>query len=86
MDCPRVRYPQFNDTVEADLAEHGYKVMADPSEQVDKVRGEAAAPGGGGREVQGAGPPGEGGSHPGLLPCGLTRCWPAARLDVPCPR
>lgn len=37
MDCPRVRYPQFNDTVEAELAEHGYKVMADPSEQVDKV-------------------------------------------------
>jgi hypothetical protein len=39
MDCPRVRYPQFNDTVEGDLAEHGYKVMADPSEQVDKVGG-----------------------------------------------
>lgn len=34
MDCPRVRYPQFNDEVEADLAEHGYKVLADPSEQV----------------------------------------------------
>ena len=37
MDCPRVRYPQFNDEVEGDLAEHGYKVLTDPSEQVDKV-------------------------------------------------
>ncbi|GMH41526.1 hypothetical protein BSKO_09436 [Bryopsis sp. KO-2023] len=37
MDCPRVRYPQFNDEVEQDLAEHGYKVLAGPSEQVDKV-------------------------------------------------
>ncbi|MEW5308429.1 MAG: hypothetical protein WDW38_000392 [Sanguina aurantia] len=37
MDCPRVRYPHFNDVVEADLAEHGYMVLADPSEQVDKV-------------------------------------------------
>ena len=37
MDCPRVRYAQFNDVVEADLADHGYRVMTDPSEQVDKV-------------------------------------------------
>ncbi|GFH31853.1 uncharacterized protein HaLaN_30973, partial [Haematococcus lacustris] len=27
----------FNDAVESDLADHGYKVLADPSEQVDKV-------------------------------------------------
>jgi len=37
MDCPRVRYPQFNDVVEEDLAEQGYKVMTGPSEQVDKI-------------------------------------------------
>ena len=34
LDCPRVRYAQFNDVVEADLAEHGFKVMTDASEQV----------------------------------------------------
>jgi dynein heavy chain len=34
MDCPRVRYAQFNDVVEADLADHGYKVMIETSEQV----------------------------------------------------
>ncbi len=34
MDCPRVRYPQFNDVVEADLADQGYKVLTEPSEQV----------------------------------------------------
>lgn len=28
MDCPRVRYAQFNDTVEGDLAEHGFQVGA----------------------------------------------------------
>lgn len=32
-----MRYPQFNDVVEAELSEAGYKVMAEPSEQVDKV-------------------------------------------------
>eukprot|EP00951_Prasinocladus_malaysianus_P017874 scaffold141645_cov42-Prasinocladus_malaysianus.AAC.1 len=37
MDCPRVRYADFNDAVEADLAARGYKVMTDPSEQVDKI-------------------------------------------------
>ncbi|GLI59150.1 hypothetical protein VaNZ11_000978 [Volvox africanus] len=37
MDCPRVRYPQFNDVVEADLADQGYKVLTEPSEQVDKI-------------------------------------------------
>ena len=37
LDCPRVRYPQMNDVVEGDLAECGFKVMTDPSEQVDKV-------------------------------------------------
>ncbi|KXZ49756.1 DHC2 protein [Gonium pectorale] len=37
MDCPRVRYPQFNDVVEADLADQGYKVLIEPSEQVDKI-------------------------------------------------
>nr|Q9SMH3.1 RecName: Full=Dynein-1-alpha heavy chain, flagellar inner arm I1 complex; AltName: Full=1-alpha DHC; AltName: Full=Dynein-1, subspecies f [Chlamydomonas reinhardtii]CAB56598.1 1-alpha dynein heavy chain [Chlamydomonas reinhardtii] len=37
MDCPRVRYPQFNDVVEADLADQGFKVLTEPSEQVDKV-------------------------------------------------
>ena len=37
MDCPRVRYPAFNDEVEGDLSENGYRVMAGPSEQVDKV-------------------------------------------------
>ena len=37
MDCPRVRYPQLNDIVEADLEKNGYKVLADSSEQVDKV-------------------------------------------------
>ena len=39
MDCPRVRYAQFNDVVEADLADHGYKVMADASEQVGRGEG-----------------------------------------------
>ncbi|KAG0555975.1 hypothetical protein KC19_11G016800 [Ceratodon purpureus] len=37
MDCPRVRYPQFNDVVETDLAEKGYLVMTNPTDQVDKV-------------------------------------------------
>ncbi len=37
MDCPRVRYPQLNDVVEADLAEHGYQVLTGPSQQVDKI-------------------------------------------------
>jgi hypothetical protein len=37
MDCPRVRYPQFNDEVEAELAAAGYQVLTGPSEQVDKV-------------------------------------------------
>ena len=37
LDCPRVRYPSFNDTVEAELAKEGYKVLTDAGEQVDKV-------------------------------------------------
>ena len=37
MDCPRIRYPQLNDVVEADLAEHGYQVLTGPSQQVDKI-------------------------------------------------
>eukprot|EP00878_Enallax_costatus_P046894 GHUV01057210.1.p1 GENE.GHUV01057210.1~~GHUV01057210.1.p1 ORF type:complete len:188 (+),score=63.98 GHUV01057210.1:207-770(+) len=37
MDCPRVRYPQFNDQVEAELAAAGYQVRTDPGNQVDKV-------------------------------------------------
>uniref|UniRef100_A0A7S0KGL2 Dynein-1, subspecies f n=1 Tax=Micromonas pusilla TaxID=38833 RepID=A0A7S0KGL2_MICPS len=37
LDCPRVRYPELNDVIEGDLAENGYKVMVNPSEQVDKV-------------------------------------------------
>ena len=37
LDCPRVRYPRMNDVVEGDLAERGYKVMTEPSQQVDKV-------------------------------------------------
>jgi len=37
LDCPRVRYPTLNDEVEGDLAAQGFKVMADASEQVDKV-------------------------------------------------
>lgn len=37
MDCPRVRYPEFNDVVENDLKEHGYQVLTAASEQVDKV-------------------------------------------------
>eukprot|EP00955_Chlamydomonas_euryale_P094431 364857-Chlamydomonas_euryale.AAC.16 len=37
MDCPRVRYAQFNDTVEGDLQENGYQVLTEASEQVDKV-------------------------------------------------
>lgn len=32
-----MRYPTLNDVVEADLMEHGYKVLAGSSEQVDKV-------------------------------------------------
>jgi hypothetical protein len=39
MDCPRVRYPQFNDVVEGDLAEHGFKVLTDSSEQVSRDQG-----------------------------------------------
>ncbi|XP_011874224.1 PREDICTED: dynein heavy chain 10, axonemal [Vollenhovia emeryi] len=34
LDCPRMRYPEFNDAVEAVLKEHGYIVLP---EQVDKV-------------------------------------------------
>ena len=37
LNCPRVRYPQLNDVVETELADHGYMVMTGPSEQVDKV-------------------------------------------------
>lgn len=37
MDCPRVRYPQFNDQVEAELAAAGCQVLAGPGDQVDKV-------------------------------------------------
>ena len=37
MDCPRVRYPQLDDVVEADLAEQGYQVLTDAGQQVDKV-------------------------------------------------
>ncbi|CAG9462277.1 unnamed protein product [Pedinophyceae sp. YPF-701] len=37
MDCPRVRYPDFNGAVEQDLADHGFVVLDGPSEQVDKV-------------------------------------------------
>jgi dynein heavy chain len=37
MDCPRVRYPQFNDQVEAELAAAGYQVLAGAGDQVDKV-------------------------------------------------
>ncbi len=56
MDCPRVRYPQFNDTVEADLAEHKYKVMAEPSEQASAraplAAGVCPHPVGGGRTTR----------------------------------
>ena len=37
MDCPRVRYPSFNDAVEADLAAAGYQVLTGAGDQVDKV-------------------------------------------------
>jgi dynein heavy chain len=37
MDCPRVRYPQFNDQVEAELAAAGYQVLSGAGDQVDKV-------------------------------------------------
>eukprot|EP00892_Ulva_mutabilis_P000668 jgi/Ulvmu1/10601/UM065_0057.1 len=37
MDCPRVRYPAFNDQVEAELAEAGYQVLTGPGGQVDKA-------------------------------------------------
>ena len=37
LDCPRVRYPSFNDQVESELASAGYKVLTDAGEQVDKV-------------------------------------------------
>jgi dynein heavy chain, axonemal len=37
MDCPRVRYPSFNDQVEAELMEAGYQVLTNPGDQVDKV-------------------------------------------------
>jgi dynein heavy chain len=37
MDCPRVRYPQFNDQVEAELAQAGFQVLAGAGDQVDKV-------------------------------------------------
>ena len=32
-----MRYPRMNDIVEGDLLEHGYKVLTEPSGQVDKV-------------------------------------------------
>jgi dynein heavy chain len=34
MDCPRVRYPELNDLVEAELAAGGYQVLTGASEQV----------------------------------------------------
>jgi dynein heavy chain, axonemal len=37
MTCPRVRYPSFNDQVEAELAEAGYQVLINPGDQVDKT-------------------------------------------------
>jgi dynein heavy chain len=37
MDCPRVRYPSFNDAVEAHLAAAGYQVLTSAGDQVDKV-------------------------------------------------
>lgn len=37
MDCPRVRYAQFNDEVESELAAAGYQVLTGAGEQVDKV-------------------------------------------------
>jgi dynein heavy chain len=37
LDCPRVRYPSFNDQVEKELASAGLKVMTDPGDQVDKI-------------------------------------------------
>lgn len=37
MDCPRVRYPTFNDAVEADLSAGGYQVLTGAGDQVDKV-------------------------------------------------
>ena len=37
LSCPRVRYPQFNDRVEAELAAAGLQVLTDAGEQVDKV-------------------------------------------------
>lgn len=37
MDCPRVRYPSFNDQVEAELAEGGYQVLTSAGDQVDKA-------------------------------------------------
>lgn len=37
MDCPRVRYPSFNDAVEAGLAAAGYQVLTGAGDQVDKV-------------------------------------------------
>jgi dynein heavy chain len=37
MDCPRVRYPTFNDAVEAELLGAGYQVLTNAGDQVDKV-------------------------------------------------
>lgn len=37
MDCPRVRYPTFNDAVEAGLGAASYQVLTAAGEQVDKV-------------------------------------------------
>lgn len=34
LECPRVRYPSFNDAVESVIKENGYVLV---SEQVDKV-------------------------------------------------
>jgi dynein heavy chain len=36
LDCPRVRYPELNDRLEADLEARGYQVLVDSSEEVDK--------------------------------------------------
>lgn len=37
LDCPRVRYPNFNDAVEASLAANNYVMLEN---QIDKVRDE----------------------------------------------
>jgi len=35
--CPRISYPALNAVIEKDLAEHGYQIMSQPGEQVDKI-------------------------------------------------